>query len=376
MAETAAVDFELADYQRDLVQAARQFLAARAPLARSRALMTAEPGYDAAVHRQLSAELGVLGLHVPEAYDGAGAGFVEVALVMQETGRVLYPGPYLATITALELLLQAGDAGALARFGPLLASGEATAAVAWAEAPGPARLDQITVTASPAGEHWTLRGSKRFVVSGDTADVLLVSAMSPAGPSLFAVDGQASHLTRVRRPTLDQTRAIADIDFADTPADLVGEAGAAARAIATAYDHACVALAAETIGVADVALELTVSYLKERRQFGRAIGSFQALKHRCADLVMAVELARCAVEYAARVADAGGDDLTAAAAIALSEAAIAAQRVTGECIQMHGGIGFTWEHDAHLFFKRARSNAALLGRVAEHRERLLASIGV
>jgi alkylation response protein AidB-like acyl-CoA dehydrogenase len=203
-----------------------------------------------------------------------------------------------------------------------------------------------------------------------------VSAMSPAGPSLFAVDGQASHLTRVRRPTLDQTRAIADIDFADTPADLVGEAGAAARAIATAYDHACVALAAETIGVADVALELTVSYLKERRQFGRAIGSFQALKHRCADLVMAVELARCAVEYAARVADAGGDDLTAAAAIALSEAAIAAQRVTGECIQMHGGIGFTWEHDAHLFFKRARSNAALLGRVAEHRERLLASIGV
>jgi alkylation response protein AidB-like acyl-CoA dehydrogenase len=376
MAETAAVDFELADYQRDLVDATRQFLAARAPLARSRELMTSEPGYDTAVHRQLSTELGVVGLHVPEEYGGAGAGFVEVGLAMQETGRVLYPGPYLPTITALELLLQVSDAGALARFGPLLADGEATASVAWAEAASPGRVDQITVSASQSASGWTLRGTKRFVINGDIADIILVSAVTPAGPSLFAVIGQADGMARARRPTLDQTRALADLEFAGTPAVLVGEDGAAARPIAAAFDHACVALAAETIGVADVALDATVAYLKERRQFGRPIGSFQALKHRCADLVLAVELARCAVDYATRAIDAAGDDVTTAAAIALSETAIAAQRISGECIQMHGGIGFTWEHDAHLFFKRARSNAALLGSVTEHRERLLQSIGV
>jgi alkylation response protein AidB-like acyl-CoA dehydrogenase len=376
MAEIAAVNFELADYQRDLVDATRQFLAARAPLARSRALMTGEPNYDAPVHRQLGAELGLLGLHVPEEHGGAGAGFVEVALAIQETGRVLYPGPYLPTIIALELLLQAGDAAALARLGPLLAGGEATASVAWAEAPGPARVDQVTVTASHSPGGWVLHGGKRFVINGDTADVLLVSAVTPDGPSLFSVTGQASGLTRVRRPTLDQTRALADVDFAGTPAELIGEPGAAAAPIAAAYDRACAALAAETIGLADTALHVTITYLKERRQFGRAIGSFQALKHRCADLLLALELARCAAEYAARAIDAGYDDVTAAAAIALSEAALAAQRVSGECIQMHGGIGFTWEHDAHLFFKRARANAALLGRVTDHRERLLQSIGV
>jgi alkylation response protein AidB-like acyl-CoA dehydrogenase len=376
MAEIAAVNFELADYQRDLVDATRQFLGARASLGQSRKLMTAEPGFDAAVHRQLGSELGLLGLHVPEEYGGAGAGFTEVALALQETGRVLYPGPYLPTIIALELLLQAGDAAALARLGPSLADGSATASVAWAEAAGPGRVDQITVTASQAGGGWVLRGGKRFVINGDTADVLLVSALAPEGPSLFSVTGQASGLTRTRRPTLDQTRSLADVSFADTPAELIGAAGAAERPIGAAFDRACAALAAETIGVTDATMELTLGYLKERRQFGRLIGSFQALKHRCADLVLAIELARCAADYTARAIDADNDDITTASAIALSEAALAAQRVAGECIQMHGGIGFTWEHDAHLFFKRARASAALLGSVAGHRERLLQSIGV
>ena len=379
MAEIAAVNFELADYQRDLVDATRQFLGARASLTQSRELMTAEPGFDTAVHRQLGSELGLLGLHVPEEHGGAGAGFTEVALALQETGRVLYPGPYLPTIIALELLIQAGDAEALARLGPPLADGSATASVAWAEAAGPGRVDQITVTASHADGSdlgWVLRGGKRFVINGDTADVLLVSALAPDGPSLFSVTGQASGLTRTRRPTLDQTRGLADVDFADTPAELIGAAGAAARPIGAAFERACAALAAETMGVTDATMELTLGYLKERRQFGRLIGSFQALKHRCADLVLAIELARCAADYAARAIDADNDDITAASAIALSEAALAAQRVAGECIQMHGGIGFTWEHDAHLFFKRARASAALLGSVADHRERLLQSIGV
>jgi alkylation response protein AidB-like acyl-CoA dehydrogenase len=376
VAEIAAFNFELADYQRDLVDATRQFLAARAPLASARLLMTGEPGFDPAVQRQLGSELGLLGLHVPEEHGGAGAGFTEVSLALQETGRVLYPGPYLPAIIALELLLQAGDAGALARLGPQLADGAATAAVAWAEAAGPGRIDQISVTASQADGGWAISGSKRFVINGDTADILLVSARTADGPSLFAVTGDASGLTRTRRPTLDQTRALADLDFDAAPAELIGTAGGAAGPLAAAFDRACAALAAETIGVADATLEVTLAYLKERRQFGRAIGSFQALKHRCADLLLAIELARCAVEYAARAIDAGADDVTAAAAIALSEASLAAQHVAGECIQMHGGIGFTWEHDAHLFFKRARASAALLGSVAEHRERLLQSIGV
>lgn len=376
MPDTATVSFELEDYQRELAHATRRFVAARAPLSRTRQLMTAEPGFDPAVYRQLAAELGIVGLRTPERHGGAGAGFVEVGLAAYELGRVCYSGPYLATILALEVLAAAGDDVVIAEYAPALVSGDKTASVAWAESAGPIPGAQITCTAVRNDDGWLLRGRKQLVVNGDTADHLVVTARTDNGISLFVVPGSAPGVVRRRRSSLDQTRALTDIEFEGAAGRLVGTEGTAAAAISAAFDRGCVVLAAETIGIADAALELTVGYLKERRQFGRAIGSFQALKHRCADLVMAIELARCAVDYATRALDTEAEDITAASAIALAEAAEAATRTAGECIQMHGGIGFTWEHDAHLYFKRARGNAALLGTVADHRERLLQALGV
>ena len=376
MADSGTVGFELADYQRELAQAARRFGRAHAAVSRTRTLMTEERSYDPAVYRRFAAELGIAGLRVPERFGGSGAGFVEVGLVAYELGRLCYSGPYLATVIALELLIESGDQSALEDYAAPLAAGELTAAPAWAESAGPVTGREITTEATRTEDGWRLRGRKRFVVNGDTADLLLVTARTPTGTSLFALSADAPGLARRARSTLDQTRAMSDLELNDAPGRLIGTDGAATSVVAKAFDHACIALAAESIGVADAALDMTVEYLKQRRQFGRPIGSFQALKHRCADLVMSLELARCAVDYATRAVDMGADDVSAAAAIAVAEAADIAMRTTGECIQMHGGIGFTWEHDAHLYFKRARANAALFGTVADHRERMLQIIGV
>jgi alkylation response protein AidB-like acyl-CoA dehydrogenase len=375
MPDGRTVSFELADYQRELAHATRRFGLAHAAVSRTRTLMTEDHTYDPVVYRRFAAELGIAGLRVPERFGGSEAGFVEVGLASYELGRLCYSGPYLPTVVALELLIGAGDEAALADLAPALATGDQAATVAWAEHTGPIPDQEITTEAIQSDGNWRLRGRKRFVVNGDTADLVLVTARTAAGPSLFAVTGEPDGVTRRGRQALDQTRALADLEFNDAPARLVGTEGRAAGVIAGAFERACIALAAETIGVADAALEMTVEYLKQRRQFGRPIGSFQALKHRCADLVMSLELARCAVDYATRAIDTGADDVDAASAIALAEAADVAMRTTGECIQMHGGIGFTWEHDAHLYFKRARANAALFGTVAEHRERLLRTIG-
>jgi alkylation response protein AidB-like acyl-CoA dehydrogenase len=369
--------FELDADQQELARTVRRFLESRASVAHARALMTDPTGYDRDVWTQLADQLGVQGLTIPEKYGGAGAGAVELGLVLQELGRVLYSGPFLASAGfATDALLTSGDDSAMADLLPGLASGETIGTLAVVESGGPFRADDIGLEATRSGSDWTLTGSKHFVVHGHVASLILVAGRTPGGISLFAVDGDAAGLHREPKAVLDQTRPLASLHLAGTPGRLIGEEGNAWVGIAAAFDRCAVALAAETLGVADRVLEVTVQYAKDRTQFDRPIGSFQAIKHKCADVVVQIELARSAVDYATRAIDASDDDVRSAGCIALAQSAEACSSAAAESIQIHGGIGFTWEHDAHLYFKRARSNSALLGTVAAHRERLLQSIGV
>ncbi|CUR58358.1 putative acyl-CoA dehydrogenase [metagenome] len=371
------ISFELDGDQRALRDNVRRFLRARAPVRVARALMTTPLGFQPEVWKQLGAELGLQGVAVPERFGGSGAGAVELGVVMEELGRVLYPGPFLASaVFATNALLSSGDLAAMETYLPGLASGDLIGTLAVAEKSRQFLAADITLEARDAGSGWVLTGAKHFVVHGAVASLLLVAARTPSGISLFAVRGAAPGLVRDDRPVLDQTRALASLRFEATPATLVGDEGLAWPGIEHALDRSLIALAAETVGLADAVLELTVDYAKTRVQFDRPIGSFQAIKHKLADLVVEIELARSAVDYATRAIDTDGEGVRGPACIAIAQAAEAATHATGESIQIHGGVGMTWEHDAHLYFKRARANAALLGTIAAHRERLLQSIGV
>jgi alkylation response protein AidB-like acyl-CoA dehydrogenase len=371
------LSFELDDDQQELARTVRRFLQSRASVAHSRGLMADPLGYDREVWDQLAGQLGLQGLAVPEKFGGSGAGAVELGLVLREMGRVLYSGPFLSSAGfATSALLTSGDDEAMAEYLPGLASGEVIGALAVAESTGEFRADDIATHAVEADGGWLLTGDKHFVVHGDAASLILVAARTENGISLFGVAGDATGLRKEPRPVLDQTRPLASLHLTSTPARLLGDEGGAWAGIESTFDRCAIALAAETLGVADTVLEVTVQYAKDRTQFDRPIGSFQAIKHKCADLVVEIELARSAVNYATRAVDSDDHDVRSAACIALAQTAEACSHAAGESIQIHGGIGFTWEHDAHLYFKRARSSAALLGTIAAHRERLLQTIGV
>ena len=221
-----------------------------------------------------------------------------------------------------------------------------------------------------------LNGTKRFVIDGHIANLILVAARTDAGLSLFAVEGDASGLTRTSLSTMDQTRKQAELVFADTPATLIGTDGSAAAGLTKTLQLAAVALAAEQVGGAQRCLENAVAYAKERIQFGRPIGSFQAIKHKCADILLEVESAKSAAYYAGWAAAEDNDELPIVASLAKSYCSDAYFHAAGENIQIHGGIGFTWEHHAHLYFKRAKSSELLLGDPAYHREILATQLGI
>ncbi|MEV5576173.1 acyl-CoA dehydrogenase family protein [Spirillospora sp. NPDC052269] len=350
---------------RELRDTLRRFLAERAPVAEARRLMAARDGLDRDLWRRMASELGLQGLAVPEEHGGAGFGARELAVVFEEMGRVLFCGPFLATVgLALPAAEAAGAGDVLAG----IADGSSIATLAWTE---DGRWD-----APPAMsyENGVLSGTKTYVLDGHTADIVLVTARHNGTTALFAADGDAPGLTRTPLPTLDQTRKLARLDFENTPARLLTNDGDAA--LARARDVAAALLAAEQVGGAERALEMTVEYVKVRKQFGRAIGSFQAVKHRCADMFVQVESARSAMLNAVDAADNAPEELPAAAALAKAFCSDAYFHVTGETIQLHGGIGFTWEHDAHLYFKRARASQELFGPPADHRRRLAGLVGI
>ncbi|TDD88948.1 acyl-CoA dehydrogenase family protein [Actinomadura rubrisoli] len=350
----------------ELRETLRRFFADRSPGAEVRRLMGTAEGYDPGVWARMAGQLGLQGLAIPEEHGGTGYGMRELAVVFEEMGRAVACAPFLATTVAAAALL-AGDGGH--DLLPGIADGTTIATLAVAEEDG--RWDLASVAASGVGG--VLTGVKSFVLDGHLAGLVLVAARDEDGAvALYAAAGDVPGLTRTPLTTLDQTRRLARIGLDGVPARRVGGAAAVARAM----DVAAAALAAEQLGGAQRTLDMTVEYTKVRHQFGRPIGSFQAVKHRCADMFVLVESARSAVLNAAAAADEAPDELPAAAALAKAYCSDAYFHTAGEAIQLHGGIGFTWEHDAHLYFKRAQSSRQLFGPPARHRERLAALAGI
>ena len=361
--------------QTELRDSVRRFLADRAPLTRVRELMDACDATDAQVWQHAAAQLGLQAIAIPEEYGGAGFSFVEQAIILEELGAALYTGPYLASAVLAATALMAGsDEAAKHDLLPGIASGETVATVAFTEDDGSWDPETIGLSASAHGDGWVLDGHKSFVLDGATAGLLLVVGRTGAGLSLFAVDGSAGGLTRTSLATLDQTRKLARCEFSSVAGRLIGSPGDAP--LAKVLDVAAIALAAEQLGGAQRALDMAVGYAKIRHQFGRPIGSFQAIKHRCADLLTEVESLRSAVVYAAAAVAEDSPEVPMLASLVKALASDTYFHVAAENIQIHGGIGFTWEHDAHLYFKRAKSSELFLGDGSYHRERLAARIGV
>jgi alkylation response protein AidB-like acyl-CoA dehydrogenase len=360
----------------DLRAAVRLFLTECSPEAEVRRLMETATGHDPAVWKRMAGELGLQGLIVPAAHGGAGAGRVELGIVLEEAGRALLCAPLFATVAlAATLLLESGDTEAQARYLPGIAAGETVATVAVSAADPARRPPGSGVAAAAAAEGWRLTGEEPYVVDGHAADLLLVPARTPAGPTLFAVARDAPGLVRTPLRTVDRTRRQARVTFAATPAERIGPEGAAGPVLGRTLDLAAVALAAEQAGAAAFALERTVAYAKQRVQFGRPIGGFQAIKHLLADLLLESESAISAARWAAAAADEGDPDLPALASLVRAYCSDAFVRIAADSIQIHGGVGFTWEHAAHLYLRRARTSAQLLGDAAYHRERYLQRSG-
>ncbi|WP_433461893.1 acyl-CoA dehydrogenase family protein [Spirillospora sp. CA-128828] len=373
---------ELSETELDeLRSAVRSFLDAKSPEEAVRKAMESEPRYDPQVWAQMAEQLRLPGLAIPEEYGGDGFGHVALGAVLEEMGRALVCSPFFATVVlAAQALLASGDADACARHLPGIAAGTTTAALAVAERTGAWDPVQITTKAVRRSEDaaggWELTGTKSFVIDGTSADLLLVIARTTAGPSLFTVDRDAPGLTAEPMETLDATRALARLQMDRTPALLVGADGAGGRLMARILDLAAVGLAAEQAGGAARCLESSTAYAGTRVQFGRLIGSFQAVKHKCADMLVQVELAQAAAREAARLADLGDAGFAAAAAAAHLTCSRAYLVAATENIHVHGGIGFTWEHPAHLYFRRAKSAQLLFGGPSASHERLLERLGI
>jgi alkylation response protein AidB-like acyl-CoA dehydrogenase len=371
------MSFVFSDELEELRRTVRAFLEQKSPEAEVRRLMETERGYDDAVWTQMAEQLGLQGLAIPEELGGSGFSFVELGVVLEEMGRVLLCAPFFSTVVlAANTLLLSGDDGAMKEWLPGIASGEVVATLALAEESGRWDESGIAATAVASADGWSLTGTKSYVIDGAVADLLLVAARTPAGISLFAVRGDADGLTRTPLTTLDLTRRQARVELAGTPAVLVGTDGEGATVLEQVLELAAVGLAAEQVGGAQHLLDMASDYAKERVQYGRAIGSFQAIKHKCANMLMAVETAKSAAYHAAGCAASGDEELSEAAALAKVCCSESYLQVSAENIQIHGGMGYTWEHPAHLYFRRAKSSELLCGDPGFWRARLADRLGL
>ena len=355
-------DLLYSDVEEQLRKSVRDLLADRAPWTAVLKRLETDAPYDAGLWQALAAGVGVAGLAVAEEAGGHGATWRETAVVAEELGRSVAGTPFLgSSVLATVAADRAGAFDLLAA----LASGEQTAAVAIAldTAPGDAFPDAVTV--NPDG---TLSGTVRNVVDARTADHLLVPAVGPAGPGIYRVEPAAAARDDV--VSFDLTRPLADLGFAAAPAQAVAEGDDARAALGAALATGAAMLASEQLGLAQQCLDMTVDYLKTRYQFARPIGSYQALKHRVADVWTAVTQARALARYAADCVATGDPDTAVAVAMAQSHCSETAVQAAEECVQLHGGIGFTWEHPAHLYLKRAKADAILLGTPRRHRAHL------
>ncbi len=371
------MNFAFSDEQEELRAAVRRFLAEKSPETEVRRLMDTTEGYDPAVWSQMADQLGLQSLTIPEEFGGSGFTYVELLVVLEEMGAALLCAPFFSSVAlGANALLTSGDDEAKKSYLPGIASGETIATLAITEDNGKWDFSGIECRAQEKDDGWVLNGHKMFVLDGHVANLIVVAARSAKGVSLFAVQGDAAGLTRTPLPTMDQTRKQARLEFSDTPAALIGTDGGAEAGLTKTLDLAAVALAAEQVGGAQHVLDASVEYAKTRIQFGRPIGSFQAIKHKCADMLLEVESAKSAAYYAAWAAAEDSDELPVVASLAKSYCSEAYFHSAAENIQIHGGIGFTWEHPAHLYFKRAKSSELLLGDPSYHRELLAQRIGI
>ncbi|MGE3849256.1 MAG: acyl-CoA dehydrogenase family protein [Gammaproteobacteria bacterium] len=351
-----------------------RFLAERAPVTAVRAQMASERGHDPALWRALAEELGLTGVHLPERCGGQGFGFEELCIAQEELGRALTCAPFFAnSVLASGALVELADAAEQDALLPALIAGERIAALAWMTRDGAWSAEGTALRVSGTADAVALDGHAHFVIDGLAADLLLVVARDTRDGALglYAVDGAAPGLTRRALATIDTTRRLAALDFAACPARRLGAGRDFTQGFARLIDRATIALAAEMIGGARALLDQAVEYARLRMQFGRPIGAFQAIKHKLADLLLEVEVATAAVRYAAAAVDADDAEVPALASQAKAMASEACLRAAIDNIQVHGGIGFTWDQDSHLWFKRAKSSEVLLGDAAWHRERFV-----
>jgi len=367
-----APDLLYSEAERDLAGSLRSLLGARSPAEAVLDRIGGAETYDTGLWMAIAADLGCAGLLVPEDQDGAGASFREVATVAEELGRAVAPVPFLGSaVAATTALLTAGDDAATRE----LARGDVTAALAVSLESGPGAAFPLTVRVSgPKSSDGQagvtrLRGTVRGVADALPADLLVVPADGvPHG--LYVVGAGTEGVRRTPVVSLDMTRQLCDIEFEDAPARVIAAGRDADRALAAALCAAAAAIASEQLGVAERCLDMTVAYVKERRQFARPVGSFQALKHRLADLWVGITQARAVARYAAGCLADGDPDAPVAVALAKSYCGDLAVRAAEECVQMHGGIGFTWEHPAHLYLKRAKAASIAFGTSGAHRASL------
>lgn len=386
------MEFAFTEEQQMIRETAEQFLADHSDSAAVRRAMASESGFEPELWQKIAAEMYWTAIHIPESCGGLGLGYVEVVALMEQMGRRLLCAPYFSSIClGANALLVAAGSEQQQRWLPAIADGSCRATLAWCDASGRWDASAVSATFVHEGGGYVLDGEYRFVVDGHTADLLIVAARAAGsrgdqGIALFALPATTPGVQRSWLPTLDQTRKLASVRLeqvrlpATARLDGVGEEAGAALAKVLAL--AAIALAGEQAGGAQQILDMAVAYTKERQQFGRPIASFQAIKHKAADMMLKAEAARSAVYYAACVANEALADgvhdaeLVTAASLAKAYCSETYFFNAGSALQMHGGVGFTWEYDVHLYFKRARASESFLGDAPEHRERIAVELGL
>jgi alkylation response protein AidB-like acyl-CoA dehydrogenase len=378
------LDFGLSEEQEMLRRSARVLLEKQCPPAMVRRMMDDQLGYAPDLWKTM-ADLGWVGLVIPESFDGAGLSYVDMAVLLEETGRVLLPAPFIPTVLFAEAINRAGSEHLKNTLLPKIASGELTGTLAHLEPSGALDGDGIAMVARPSGGRFILEGTKLFVNEAHAVDYLLVAARSDAqsrgesGITLFALERTRPGIAVTVLDTMDRTRKVAEVRFEEveaSQADVVGKVGEGWKPLSQVIDRGKVSLAAEMVGGASKVLDMAVAYAKTREQFGRPIGSYQAIQHKCANMLVDIESARSAVYYAAWAVSQEVPEAPLAAALAKAAASDAYRRATADGIQIHGGIGFTWEHDVHLYFKRAKSSEFTFGDATYNREIVAQLIGL
>lgn len=358
----------LTQEQQDLADAVADLMAQRSPESEVRRVMDTEAGYDVDLWNDL-AEMGILGLLIPEQYGGSEAGFAELSVVTYQMGQALLCAPFLScAVLTPSLLVALGDESELEEVLPRISAGDLLTTVCFAESRSAHVPQQPQTHATNCSDGWLLSGTKTYVLYAECADRFYIQARHDDGIAIFAVDRGAPGMTITGLDTVDRTRRLGTITLHDTPARLIGPRDGSA-ALAHALDSAAVALVSEQAGGTMKSMQMAVDYANTRYQFGRAIGSFQAVKHMCADMLLEAESALSAARHVASSFDASDQGSAADLALAQGYCSDAYVWVAATNIQVHGGIGFTWEHPAHLYLRRARTDAQLFGSPNWHRER-------